>query len=107
MQNLAPALPASAALVVLCAIDHMCQVSIWCSEADNLVPVRPDQVLPIRAANHRRHGRIVIWATGDIQLCFRKIANTRRESKPEQMHQGKDVVGEAVGIRVMLLDSQI
>ena len=43
----------------------------------------------------------------DIELCFSKVPDTRREDEPEQPHERKDVIGESRSVRVVLSDAQI
>ena len=43
----------------------------------------------------------------DIELCFSKVPDTRREDEPEQPHERKDVIGESRSVGVVLSDAQI
>ena len=36
----------------------------------------------------------------DIELCFSKVPDTRREDEPEQPHERKDVIGESRSVGV-------
>jgi len=40
----------------------------------------------------------------DVELGVAQIADARREAKAQQVHQGKDVIGEARCVGVMLID---
>ena len=43
----------------------------------------------------------------DEQLGLAQVANAWCETKPQKVHQTEDMIGETVGIGVVLLDSQI
>ncbi|MDS1053895.1 hypothetical protein XB82_00360, partial [Acinetobacter baumannii] len=43
----------------------------------------------------------------DKQLLVMEISNSWTECKSQQMHQGKDMIGETRGIGVMLPDFQV
>ena len=49
----------------------------------------------------------MIFAVRKVELCVAQIADARCEAEAEQVHEGEDVIGEAGGIGVVLLDPQV
>ena len=60
-----------------------------------------------RAADHGLERVVGGFALRDVELGAAQIADARREAKAQQVHQGKDVIGEACRVNVMLLETQI
>ena len=60
-----------------------------------------------RAADHRFEGVIGGFALGDVELGVAQVADARRKAKAQQVHEGKDVIGEARRVGVVLLDTQV
>ncbi len=60
-----------------------------------------------RAADHRFQPVIGGVALRDVELGVAQVADARREAEAQQVHQTKDVIGEACRIGVVLLDAQI
>ena len=48
-----------------------------------------------------------LHALRHVQLGFAEVADARRETEAQQVHQGEDVIGEAGRVGVVLLDPQV
>ena len=44
---------------------------------------------------------------GQIQLFVGQVPNARGELEPQQVHQGKNMIGKACGIGVVFLDTKL
>jgi hypothetical protein len=76
-------------------------------ETKDLVPVRADGFQVDGPADHRRKRLVLHLAVWKVELCVAQIPDARREAEAEQVHEDEDVIGEASGIRVVLLDPQV
>ena len=76
-------------------------------QSQDFVPMGADMLDVERAANHRLEGVIDGFALGDVELDVAQVADARCESKAQQMHQRKNVIGEARRVGVVLLDAQV
>lgn len=59
------------------------------------------------ATDHGRERPVLGFAVQQIQLCVAQVADARSEAEAEQMHESEDVIREAGGVSVMLLDPQV
>ncbi|GAS59631.1 hypothetical protein NGUA37_02747 [Salmonella enterica] len=59
------------------------------------------------AADQRAQRRVGLHALRHVQLGFAEVADARREAEAQQVHQGKDAIGEAGRVGVVLLDPQV
>lgn len=59
------------------------------------------------AADQRPQRRVGLHALRHVQLGFAEVADARRETEAQQVHQGEDVIGEAGRVGVVLLDPQV
>lgn len=77
-------------------------------QAQDVVPVGADgaQVQPL-GADRGFQGGVARLALRDEQFRVGEVADARREAQAQQMHQAEDVVGEAGGVGVVLLDAQV
>ncbi|OJY10839.1 MAG: hypothetical protein BGO99_05745 [Nitrosospira sp. 56-18] len=57
-----------------------------------------------RAADHGLERVISSFALGDVNLGVAQVTEAWREAEPQQVHQAKDVIGEACRVGVVLLD---
>jgi hypothetical protein len=60
-----------------------------------------------RATDHRLERVIGGIALGDVELGVAQVVDARREAETEQVHQGKDMIGEARRVGVVFLDAQV
>lgn len=60
-----------------------------------------------RAADHRFQRAICGITLWDIVLGVTHVPDARREPEAQQMHQRKDVIGEACRVGVAFLDAQV
>ncbi len=59
------------------------------------------------AANRRSECVVTGFTLRDEQLGVAQGADARREAEAQQMHEGKDMIGEARRVGVVLLDAQV
>ena len=59
------------------------------------------------AADHRFQRVIGGFAFRGVELGVAQVSDARCEAEAQQVHQGKDVIGEARRVRVMFLDAQV
>ncbi len=59
------------------------------------------------AANRRSECVVTGFTLRDEQLGVARGADARREAEAQQMHEGKDMIGEARRVGVVLLDAQV
>ena len=76
-------------------------------ETKDFVPVHPNCFEVDGATDHGRERPVLGFAVQQIQLRVAQVADARSEAEAEQMHEGEDVVREAGGVGVMLLDPQV
>jgi len=74
-------------------------------QPQDFVPMGADVLDVERAANHRLQSVIGGFALGDVELGVAQVADARRETEAKQVHQRKDVIGEARRVGVVLLDA--
>lgn len=60
-----------------------------------------------RAADHRLQRIVSDIAFRDVELGVAQVADARRKAEAQQMHQGKNVIGEARRVGVVFLDTQV
>nr|QIQ10641.1 hypothetical protein HKOLGJPJ_00042 [uncultured bacterium] len=60
-----------------------------------------------RATDHRLECVIDGVAFRDVELSVAQVADARRETEAQQVHQPEDVIGEARCIGVVLLNAQV
>ena len=77
------------------------------SQSKNLFSLRSDQLQIELAADQRSQRWVVALFAGYIDPLVSKVANAGCETKAQRMAECKDVIGEASGIGVMLIDPQI
>ena len=70
-------------------------------------PLCSDQLQIELAADQRSERWVVALPAWHIEPLVGEIADAGRETKAQQMTECKDVIGEAGGVGVMLLDPQI
>ena len=76
------------------------------AQAQRLVPVFTDATEIDGSADHGVQGGVNGAAVGDIEPAIGKIANARREPKPQEMAQTKHMIDRAGRVGVMLADFQ-
>ena len=69
--------------------------------------MRADRSKVDGAADHGGKCPILDLAAGQVEFGVAQVADTRGEAQAEQMHEGEDMVREAGGVGVMLLDPQV
>jgi hypothetical protein len=76
-------------------------------QPQDFIPMGADMLDVERAADHRLERVIGGFALGDVELGVAQVADARREAEAQQVHQRKDVIGEARRVGVVLLDAQV
>ena len=77
------------------------------SKAKDVIPVRADRSEVDGASDHGRKCPILDLAVGQIQLGVAEVPDAWSEVEAGQMHESEDMVREAGGVGVMLLDPQV
>ena len=78
-----------------------------CGESEDLIPLRSDQLEVELTADERRERWMVALLARNIEPLVGEVADAGRETKSQQMTERKDMIGEACGVGVVLLNSQI
>ena len=73
----------------------------------DLIPVLAGRFEVDDAARLGRERPVLGFAVRQVKFGVAQIADARGEAEAEQMHEGEDMVREAGGVGVMLLDPQI
>ena len=76
-------------------------------QPQDFVPMGANVLDIERAADHRLQRIVSDIAFRDVELGVAQVADARRKAEAQQMHQGKNVIGEARRVGVVLLDAQV
>jgi hypothetical protein len=76
-------------------------------QPQNFVPMGADMLDVERAADHRLERVIGGFALGNVELGVSQIADARREAEAQEVHQSKDMIGEARRVGVVFFDAQV
>jgi hypothetical protein len=78
-----------------------------CGESKHFLPLRSDQFEVEFAADQRSERWVVSLRAWHIEPLVGEVADSGREAEAQHMAERKDMIGEACGVGVVLLDSQI
>jgi hypothetical protein len=78
-----------------------------CRQAQDFVPMRPDVLDVDAATDEAGKRRVLLGVTGAVKAFVCEVANARRETQTQQVHQRRHVAGKAGCIRIMFLNAQV
>lgn len=77
-------------------------------KSPNLVPVTSDMLRVDRSSGESRKGRVLLLRSRRNEYhLVRQIADTRRESESQEVHEREEMIREASSIGIVLLDPQV